>query len=154
MQGRDRELSVSLRLVAVLFVLRMPAGIAGGAEIGIIERFVRVLRLGDYVGIADVVRPYRLKRNLQDSSLVVVRALWHIRKSSRQSPAPPIWIIAQVSSCGIQAERRWEDCHILPSCPTWPCGRPWHHPVQSERRWREPRPQYRDRTGKRQNRPQ
>ena len=58
MQGRDRKLSVSLRLVAVLFVLRMPAGIAGRTEIAIIERFVRVLRLRDYVRIADIVGLY------------------------------------------------------------------------------------------------
>lgn len=58
MQGRDRKLSVSLRLVAVLFVLRMPAGIAGSTEIAIIERFASVLRLGDYVRIADIVGLY------------------------------------------------------------------------------------------------
>lgn len=154
MQGGDRKLSVSLRLVAVLFPLRVPAGIAGRTEIGIVERFASVLRLGDYVGIADIVRPYRLKRNLQDFSRLVVRALWRIRKNSRQSPAPPIWIIAQVSSCGIQAERRWEDCRTSPSSPTWPCGR--HRPclAQSEHRWREPHPQYRDRIGQHRSIPQ
>ena len=58
----------------MLFGLWVSAGIAGHTEIGIIERFVRVLRLGDYVGIADIVRLYRLKRNLQDFSRLVTGA--------------------------------------------------------------------------------
>lgn len=52
MQGSDRKFSVPLSLVAVLFVLRVPAGIAGSTEIAIIERFASVLRLGDDMGIA------------------------------------------------------------------------------------------------------
>lgn len=74
MQGRNRKLSVLLRLVAMLVTPCMLVGIAGRTEIAIIERFASVLRLGDYVGIADIVRPYRLQRNLQDLSLVVTGA--------------------------------------------------------------------------------
>ena len=53
------------------FVCLLPAGIAGRTEIAIIERFGSVLRLGDDVGIADVVRPYGFQRDLVDLSLVV-----------------------------------------------------------------------------------
>ena len=105
MQGRDRKLSVSLRLVAVLFVLRMPAGIAGGAEIGIIERFVRVLRLGDYVGIADVVRPYLLKRNLQDFSLIVTGAYGASAKAADKA------LFKQESIAQGKANFPWESRH-------------------------------------------
>ena len=58
MQGSDRKFSVPLSLVAVLVIPCMPAGIAGSTEIAIIERFVSVLRLRDYVRIADIVGLY------------------------------------------------------------------------------------------------
>ena len=85
LQGRDRKLSVPLGLVAVLVIPCMLAGIARGAEVAIIKRFASVLRLGDYVGIADVVGPYRLKRNLQDFSLVVTGAYGASAKTADKS---------------------------------------------------------------------
>ena len=58
LHGRDRKLPVPLGLIAMLVIPCMLAGIAGRTEIAIIERFASVLRLGDYVRIADIVGLY------------------------------------------------------------------------------------------------